>query len=399
MKKRLGTILLVVLLLFVTNMLTYQATANYSFGMSNTEKGKIAKMRFLENYVKKNFLYQVKEDDLTAGELKGVVAGLKDPYSEYLTAEEMQKMVEFTTGKFYGIGVIVAPGKDNLITVVSPIKGSPADQAGLKSGDKILKVNDKEYSADQLSDATNSIRGEKGTLVKLLIFSKLENKTKELEVKRDEVKIETVKHQMIGDLGYIGIFSFDEDTAKDFNKALEDLVQKNPKGLIIDLRGNGGGVIDGATGVCDTLLPEGVIVSGKDRDGKVVFEYKSDKNWNKLPLAVLINGGSASASEIMAGAIKDYGRGTIIGEKSFGKGIVQTVNRFPSGDGIKLTTSQYFTPKGKSIHKVGIEPDVVVKEPEDAKGIGVEFLQTDTQLQKAIELLHKGEVKMMEGQK
>lgn len=395
MKKRLGVLLLVLCLLVGTNFMTYRAATNYGLGLTNTQKNKLAKINFLENYVKKNFLYDVKEEDLIDGELKGVLAGLKDPYSEYLTAEDMNKMVEFTTGKFYGIGVVVAPGKDNLITVVSPIKGSPADKAGIKAGDKILKVDDKEYSAEQLSDATNGIKGEKGTKVKLTILSKGENRTKDVEVERDEVKMETVQHQMLDGFAYIGIISFDEDTAADFRKALDELMKQNPKGLILDLRGNGGGVIEGATGVCDALLPEGVIVSGKDREGKTVFEYKSDKQWNSIPLVLLINGGSASASEIVAGAIKDYGRGTLVGEKSFGKGIVQTVTQFPAGDGVKLTTSQYFTPKGKNIHKIGVEPDILVKEPEDAQGIGVEFLQTDTQLQKAIELLKNGQTKTM----
>lgn len=389
MKKRWFKIFLVVIILMLTNLLTYKATTNMAFGMGKNDKDRFVKIQFLEKFVKDNYLYEVDDNDLAVGELKGVVQGLKDPYSEYLTADEMKKMEEFTTGKFFGIGVYISPGKDGFITVVTPIEGSPADKAGIKAGDRILKIDDVEYTSEQLLDATKAIKGKKGTKVELLILPEDGNKTKEVEVERAEVKIETIISEKIGDLGYIGITLFDDSTARDFKKALKELEAQKVKGLILDLRGNGGGVVEGATGVCDALLPAGRIVYGKNKAGEEVFEYRSKEKHSKLPLVVLINEGSASASEIVAGAIQDYQRGTLVGETSFGKGIVQTVNKFAGGDGIKLTTSQYFTPKGNNIHKVGIQPDVTVKEPEDIEGIGVDFIDQDTQLQKAIEILNK----------
>lgn len=354
---------------------------------------RFAKIAMLENYIRKNALYKVSDKDFEIGELKGVVSALKDPYSEYLTKEEMDRLRESTTGKFFGIGVYISSGEDGIITVVSPIKGSPADKANIKSGDKILKINDKEFSGEKISEASNEIKGQKGTEVKLLLLpkdSKDANTSKNLRevvVKRDEVKIETIIKGSIGDIGYIGITVFDEDTGVDFKKALGEVLAENKKGLILDLRGNPGGLIDSCIEIADELIKEGPIVTLKDRDKKIVSEYKADKKYTDIPLVVLINGGSASASEILAGAIKDTERAKIVGEKSFGKGVVQGVNALSDGSGIKLTTSEYFTPKGISIHEKGIVPDFVIKEPENIKGIGLEFKDTDTQLKKAIEIL------------
>ena len=226
-------------------------------------------------------------------------------------------------------------------------------------------------------------------MVKLLVLKNGSKKPQEISVKRDQVKIASVIEKELGEIGYIGITVFDEDTDKEFGKALDDLVKKNKSGIILDLRGNPGGVVDAAVGICDKILPEGVIVTLKDNQNKIIEEYKSDKNYVDTKMVVLQNGGSASASEILAGAIRDYKRATIVGEKSYGKGIVQTVFPLAKGSGLKLTTAAYFTPSGKSIHKLGIEPDIKVKEPEGIKGIGVDFLDTDTQLQKALEILKK----------
>ena len=343
----------------------------------------------MENFIKKHYLFKVDEKNFEIGELKGAVASLKDPYSEYLSPEEMDALTEETTGKFFGIGVYIAPGEDGLITVISPIKGSPAEKAGLNSGDKILQINGKDYTGDNITEASKAIRGEKDSLVKLLVLKNGSKKPQEISVKRDQVKIASVIEKELGEIGYIGITVFDEDTDKEFGKALDDLVKKNKSGIILDLRGNPGGVVDAAVGICDKILPEGVIVTLKDNQNKIIEEYKSDKNYVDTKMVVLQNGGSASASEILAGAIRDYKRATIVGEKSYGKGIVQTVFPLAKGSGLKLTTAAYFTPSGKSIHKLGIEPDIKVKEPEGIKGIGVDFLDTDTQLQKALEILKK----------
>ena len=383
MKKK-RNIIIIVLLLVVTNLLTYTVT---SYGYGRVTKDKFAKINFLEDYVRKNYLYNVTDDQFTVGELKGVVAGLNDPYSEYLTKEEWDNLSSSTLGKFYGIGVFITNQEGDLITVISPIKDSPADRAGVKAGDKIIKIDGKDFSAAQTTDAMKAMRGDKGTDVKITVFRPSTGKTLDFTITRDEIKEETVISKNLDGIGYIGITQFTSDTGKDFKKALNKLLGENIKSLIIDLRGNPGGVVDTAAEVADEILPEGVIVYAKNRDHQKVFEFKSDKNYTNIPLAVLINNGSASASEILVGAIRDYKRGTIIGEKSFGKGIVQTAVKFPRGDGIKLTTSEYFSPKGINIHKKGINPDIEVKLPPDIKGIGVEHLNEDTQLQKAIEVL------------
>ena len=377
-------IILLVCVLVLSNVFTFKFASIYGAVSGN----KISKIKFLEDYVKNNYLYDVTDKELEIGELKGVVAGLNDPYSEYFTKEEYEELTKSISGKFYGIGVVISAQDGDLITVVSPIKDSPADRAGIKAGDKIVKVNDKEYSSAQINEAMQVMRGNKGESVKITVYRPSDSKTYDFNIKRDEVKAETIISKDLNGIGYIGITQFSEDTAKDFKKALLNLEKENIKGLIIDLRGNPGGIVDTSAEIADELLPEGVVVYAKNRDHKKVFEFKSDAKHTELPLVVLINEGSASASEILAGAIKDYNRGKIVGMKSFGKGIVQTAVRFPSGDGIKLTTSEYFSPKGINIHKKGIEPDIKVELPKDIKGIGIEHLNEDTQLQKAIEILN-----------
>lgn len=377
-------IILLVCVLVLSNVFTFKFASIYGAVSGN----KISKIKFLEDYVKNNYLYDVTDKELEIGELKGVVAGLNDPYSEYFTKEEYEELTKNISGKFYGIGVVISAQDGDLITVVSPIKDSPADRAGIKAGDKIVKVNDKEYSSAQINEAMQVMRGNKGESVKITVYRPSDSKNYDFNIKRDEVKAETIISKDLNGIGYIGITQFSEDTAKDFKKALLNLEKENIKGLIIDLRGNPGGIVDTSAEIADELLPEGVVVYAKNRDHKKVFEFKSDAKHTELPLVVLINEGSASASEILAGAIRDYNRGKIVGMKSFGKGIVQTAVRFPSGDGIKLTTSEYFSPKGINIHKKGIEPDIKVELPKDIKGIGIEHLNEDTQLQKAIEILN-----------
>lgn len=382
--KKTKKIILVLALLLITNLATRMITLH---GLFLGTSGKFEKIVQLENFIKENYLFEVEDKNFENGELKGAVASLGDPYSEYLTADEMKELTEETTGKFFGIGVYIGPGEDGTITIISPIKDSPAEKAGLKAGDKILQINGVDFNGDNITEASKAIRGDKGSTVKLLIIKNGSDKSQEIEVKRDQVKVESVLENEIGDIGYIGITIFGEDTEKDFKRALDDLTKKGKKGLILDLRGNPGGVVDAAAGIADAIVPKGVIVTLKDNKNEVVDEYRSDEDYNNIPMVVLQNGGSASASEILAGAIRDYKRAKIVGEKSFGKGIVQTVYPMAKGSGLKLTTAEYFTPSGKSIHKLGIEPDIKISEPENIKGIGVEFLDTDTQLQKALELL------------
>lgn len=381
--KIIAVVLLVITTAFVTRMITVRQVLS-----SNENFGKVI---VLEKYLRENYLYNkdIKDENLEAGLLKGLVAGLGDPYSQYLTAEDMAKLSETTTGKFQGIGVIISPDEDGTVTVISPIKGSPADRAGVESGDKILKINGKDFSAEKINEASKEMRGEKGTTVKILLLKKKNLKTEEVEIKREEIKIDSIIKDKIGDLGYIGITMFDEETGKDFVKALNELTSEGVKGIILDMRGNPGGVVDAAVEIGDAILPKTSFVTLKDNKGEVVQDYKLDDKYNDIKMVVLVNEGSASASEILSGAIRDLDRAKIIGKKTYGKGVVQNVMSLPGGDGLKLTTSEYFTPSGKSINKKGIVPDIEVDLPDDVEGIGIDYKDTDTQLQKAIEVINE----------
>lgn len=379
--KIIAVVLLVITTAFVTRIITVRQVLS-----SNENFGKVI---VLEKYLRENYLYNkdIKDENLEAGLLKGLVAGLADPYSQYLTSDEMKKLSETTTGKFQGIGVIISPDEDGTVTVISPIKGSPADRAGVESGDKILKINGKDFSAEKINEASKEMRGEKGTTVKILLLKKKSLKTKEVEIKREEIKIDSIIKNKIGDIGYIGITMFDEETGKDFVKALNELTKEGVKGIILDMRGNPGGVVDAAVEIGDAILPKSTFVTLKDNKGEIVQDYKLDDKYNDIKMVVLVNEGSASASEILSGAIRDLDRAKIIGKTTYGKGVVQNVISLPEGDGLKLTTSEYFTPKGKSINKIGIKPDIEVELPENIKGIGIDYMDTDTQLKKAIEII------------
>ncbi len=385
--KKFLKLLLIVLLIIGTNLITFGFVTKNFLGAEDQEK--FLKIKLLENKIKKDYLYEVSDEDLRDGELKGMVAALKDPYSEYLTEEDLKEMNQETSGSFYGIGFTVYKNENNQIEVVSPIKDTPADRAGIKSKDIVVKVNGKNYTGDEMKEAIKVIKGEKGSTVHLTIYRPSTKKTLEMDVERAEIKIETVISHKIENLGYIGIIQFNDHTDEEFKTHLDELKKQNVKGLIIDLRGNPGGTVSSVVKIADMLLPEGTIVSAKDKNHKIVFEYKSDKEQYDKPIVVLINEGSASASEILSRAIKDFNRGKLVGVKSFGKGIVQTVFPFQDGTGVKLTTSEYFTPSGENIHNIGIKPDIEVKLKDDVKGIGYEHLKEDTQLQKAIEVLKK----------
>lgn len=379
--KIIAVVLLVITTAFVTRIITVRQVLS-----SNENFGKVI---VLEKYLRENYLYNkdIKDENLEAGLLKGLVAGLADPYSQYLTSDEMKKLTETTTGKFQGIGVIISPDEDGTVTVISPIKGSPADRAGVESGDKILKINGKDFSAEKINEASKEMRGEKGTTVKILLLKKKNLKTKEVEIKREEIKIDSIIKNKIGDIGYIGITMFDEETGKDFVKALNELTKDGVKGIILDMRGNPGGVVDAAVEIGDAILPKSTFVTLKDNKGEIVQDYKLDDKYNDIKMVVLVNEGSASASEILSGAIRDLDRAKIIGKTTYGKGVVQNVISLPEGDGLKLTTSEYFTPKGKSINKIGIKPDIEIELPENIKGIGIDYMDTDSQLKKAIEVI------------
>jgi len=350
-----------------------------------------AKQESIMNYAKENFLYEADETAMLEGALKGTLSALGDPYTQYMTKDEFDALMQDTEGSYEGIGVYITASEDNKILIVSPIEDTPAEKAGLKTGDKIIKINGTEFSAEQMDEAVKIMKGMPGTDVTLTILRENKDGTKttsDVVVNREKIRIKTIKPSMLeNNIGYIRITTFDMQTADDFNVAYEDLKSQGMKGLVIDLRYNPGGIIDSTVAITDKFLGEGIITYTKTKAGEMEY-YKADANKDDIPLVLLVNDGSASASEIMSGAIKDTKRGTLIGTKTFGKGIVQRVQRFGNeGEGIKMTVSEYFTPNGINIHKIGIEPDIVVELPEDAKGYGSEFYDTDNQLQKAVEVL------------
>jgi carboxyl-terminal processing protease len=348
------------------------------------------KVMAIKQYIDTSYLREVDDKKLLDGQLKGMVQALEDPYSVYMTEDEFTSFTEETAGVYGGIGVVVTPGEDNLITVVSPIEGTPGERAGLKTGDKIIKVNGIEYSAEKMDEAVAVMKGEPNTKVNITIMRPNKNNDLEeieLEITREIIRLITVKSEVLDkNIGYLKITSFDEITYEDFMKELKSLEKSKVEGIIIDLRNNPGGLLNICADIADELLGEGDIVYTQTKNGEREY-LKSDKNKIDLPLVVLVNEGSASASEILAGAIKDHNRGELIGTTTFGKGVVQRIRDLGDGTGLKLTVSEYFTPNGINIHGIGITPDIVVELNEDAEGIGPEFLEQDNQLQKAIEVI------------
>ena len=319
----------------------------------------------------------------------GLMAGIGDIYSVYYTKEEMEKFNEETEGVYAGIGCqLLADPSDLLITVTRVFKGSPAEKAGIRAGDKIVYVNDVYYSAYEMQEAVSIMRGTPGESVKVTVMRGLD--TLDFDVVRENVNINYVEYEILdGNIGYVMVFDFLGDAYEGFAEAIDTFRAANVSGMIIDLRNNGGGLVDTCVKMADLILPEGVVVSMKDKDGNVT-EEKIDDEYYDVPMAVLVNGYSASASEILAGAIRDNHAGLLVGTKTFGKGVVQSSLEFADGSGMKVTTARYYTPSGECIHEIGIEPDVEVELDEDAvTRYGINNLphDHDAQLQKAIELL------------
>lgn len=350
----------------------------------------LAKINKIENLIDQYYLFDIDKNKQQEGAVEGYVKALGDPYSEFLTKEEMDSLNQQTEGEYAGVGIVVTPSETGAITVVSAIKGSPAFEKGIKKDDIILKINGKDYNASQMNDAVKVMKGKPNTDVKLTI-ARMENKTSKIfdvNITRRMISLTTVNSQKIGDIGYINITQFDRKTDKEFIEQYENLKKQNVKSIVLDLRNNPGGLLDSTVKIADYLLPQGVIVKTVDKNKKEDVQ-KSDSSEQNLPMVVLVNGSSASASEILTGALKDYKKATIVGEKTFGKGIVQTIIPMDKGEGLKLTISEYFSPNGNKIHKQGVKPDVEIKLDEKAKGIGVEFMKEDNQLQKALEILNK----------
>lgn len=310
-----------------------------------------------------DYYYQedVKAADMIDGMYQGVVASLGDPYSTYYTEDDLEELMEQTEGIYYGIGAYVGMDAQTGMAYISGVfEGTPAEEAGLRDGDVIYMVNEEPMQGLELSEIVGKIKGQEGTKVDLTIYREGEADYLQIPVERRKIESPTVKYELYDDkTGYIQITEFDEITVDQFAEAMAALREQGMEGLILDLRANPGGNLSAVVEIARQMLPEGLIVYTEDRDGNRT-EYTCDgKNVFDMPLVVLINGYSASASEILAGAIKDYGIGELIGTTTFGKGIVQKVMSLSDGTALKLTVSTYFTPKGNNIHGIGVEPDEV----------------------------------------
>jgi carboxyl-terminal processing protease len=357
-----------------------------------TSKAVKAKISKIKSIIDKYYLNEIDEEKMAEGMYKGLVSSLEDPYSVYYTKEEFDSLMESSSGSYYGIGAYVSQDvKTGDITIVKPFEGGPAYEAGMLPGDVIYKVLGEEVSGKDLSEVVGMMKGEEGTTVDVEIIRKGESEPIKLTIERRKVEVPTISYEMLdNNVGYIQIAEFDEVTGPQFRSALTELENQGMKGLVIDLRNNPGGLLDTVCDMLDRMLPEGLIVYTEDKNGNRTEEVKSTaKESFDKPLVVMINGNSASASEVFAGAIQDYGIGTILGTTSFGKGIVQSVIPLSDGSGVKITVSKYFTPKGRNIHGIGITPDVVVELKEDLKNKVTIEKSEDNQLQEAIKIINE----------
>ena len=317
--------------------------------------------------IKQSYVEEVTDEELIEAAIEGMLTGL-DPHSDYLTPEDFADLRESTSGEFGGLGIEITLDETGFIRIVSPIDDTPAYKAGIQPCDLITQIDDTPVKGMTISDAVALMRGKPGTDIELTIVRQGENAPLKVEITRDIIKITSIRHRMLEpDFGYIRISSFQERTGNDFEKAikaLNDETENGLKGLVLDLRNNPGGVLQASVAVVDALISEGLIVytEGRIPNSDSRFVARSSDPSNGVNLVVLINGGSASASEIVAGAIQDHKRGLILGTRSFGKGSVQTILPLSQDHALKLTTARYFTPSGRSIQAQGIVPDIVVRQ-------------------------------------
>ncbi len=382
-KKRavIGSILLITLTFLCTSMFNVVIGNKAIISKSDYEEfKKLSKVLFLKERIEDEFYQDVNEEDLITAVERGIFDGLDDPYSQYYTKDEFKDLIETTSGSYVGVGIVVSPGEDGFITVVAPIEDTPAEKAGIKPGDKITKVDSVKYSAKELDKAISIIKGEPGKDVVLSIIRE-DMQEFDVTIKREQIVIKSVKSEMMEDIGYIRISSFDERTGEEFDENLASIKENNPKGIIIDLRDNPGGLLDQVKEVADSILGEATIVYTEDRDGNRNYLKSSASGKLDIPLVILVNGNSASASEILAGAVRDNKAGTLVGTTTFGKGLVQNVVPLKDGSGYKITMAQYFTPSGEYINEKGITPEYVVQASEDES--------KDVQLEKAIQIIRE----------
>lgn len=386
-----------VLLIFVCSFISYKAGKNSStLSIQNSSSGEALDYGSFQPFVdaiKDKYYFDIDYDKMNTEIKKAIFSSLGDPYTQYMTEKDMKELKKTSTGKFIGIGVQVSVNDKGEVVVVAPIKGGPSQKAGILAEDVILKVNDEEIKKNDLESTVKMMRGneEIGSDVKVTVRRIVDSKESILDfnIKREEITTESVISKLLDNgMLYVQITNFAEKTGADFEKAIDEGMSKGAKSLIIDLRNNPGGLLTAVRQVADKLLPEATIMKIVDSKGKETFEKATGKGLN-IPIVVLINKGSASASEVLSVALHDNKKATLVGEKSFGKGIIQSIFPINNGgktEGIKMTVAEYFGPNGTKIHKVGLEPDYKIEQKNNSK-IGIEHLNEDKQLQKALDLL------------
>ena len=390
-------VMLVILVAFITFLLTtigmYQYFTKSGSGQkiisTSSEYQDIAsELSKYKRLIDKYFLGDVDEEKLKEGAIKGYIEGLDDQYTEYISKDDMKDYLEDATGNFVGIGIYMTKDTDaNKIMVLSPIKGSPAEKAGILPGDYIVGVDDVTYTAEDMSVAANKIKGEVGSSVKIEILRNSETKT--FEITRENIKVNPVEGKVLeNNIGYIEFSSFDDGTADDFKAKYEELEKQGIKSLVIDLRNNGGGIVSEALQIADYILEkDDVILYEVDKNNKEEIKKSENAPIINMPIVLLTNGNTASSSEILAGALKDHEKAKIVGTKTYGKGVIQQLLTLPDGSGLKITSEEYLTPNKTKINKIGIEPDEKVELPDSVKNVLTVEQKDDTQLQKAIEIL------------
>lgn len=351
----------------------------YLSQMDDKDLAATLKLFRMTQMIKREYVSDVSTETLMSGAIKGTINSLDDPYSVYMDPKMYKDLMIETKGSFGGVGIILG-SKDNILTVVAPIEGTPSERAGILSGDRIIKIDNKDTKGLAVDEAVNLIRGPEGSSV-VLTIERTGEVSKDYPLVRSNIQLKSVHGKMLENgIGYIRLSMFNEHTGEDLSSKLEDLEGQGMKGIILDLRNNPGGLLGESIKVANHFVPQGPIVSVEGRDGKKKTSFSTLQKV-KYPLVVLVNEGSASASEIVSGAVQDTEAGTLVGTKTFGKGSVQTVLSLDESSAVKVTIAKYLTPKGRSIHGVGIYPDIIVEMPEYKEN------GRDVQLEKGIEVL------------
>ena len=350
-----------------------------------------AKTEVMESYLDKYYVEDFDDSIVEEMLYSGMVAGVGDRYTYYMSEEMLDQYLENANGNFDGVGIEVYTNQEGEVVISRVMEGQPAELAGLQEGDVIVGVDGEDMRGKLLNDVAAKIRGKAGTAVTIEVFRKNTEETLKMTMNRAVVEMESVDSRMMkGNIGYISITGFKENTYEQFKASLDALMEQGMQGLILDLRDNPGGLVKSVYHIGEELLPEGTMVYTLDKDGKR-DDLKCDDKYLDIPLAVLVNENSASASEILAGAVKDTGRGTLVGMQTFGKGLVQRLFTLPDGSGLNVTIQKYYTPNGTSIHGVGVQPDEVLQLPEEhlTKALADIPEAEDNQLQKAAEVLRE----------